>query len=122
MNTKSRLLGMAFAAADTLVELDADGRVSLALGAGPSPQGPLVESWTGTRLTDLVGKAGQKQLADALRPIRPNVRTAPTDALMAFGSAPVRKARPPFFQPPATAPGSSCPPPQLRRFRMCSFG
>ena len=26
MNTKSRLLGMAFAAADTLLELDADGQ------------------------------------------------------------------------------------------------
>ena len=108
MNTKSRLLGMAFAAADTLVELDADGRVSLALGAGPSPQGPLVESWTGTRLTDLVGKAGQKQLADALRSIRPNVRTAPIDALMACGSDRVRKARLRFFQLPDLAPAVSC--------------
>ncbi len=108
MNTKSRLLGMAFAAADTLVELDADGRVSLALGAGPSPQGPLVESWTGTRLTDLVGKAGQKQLADALRSIRPNVRTAPIDALMACGADRVRKARLRFFQLPDLAPAISC--------------
>ena len=108
MNTKSRLLGMAFAAADTLVELDADGRVSLALGAGPCPQSPLVESWTGTRLTDLVGKAGQKQLADALKSIRPSVRTAPIDVLMACGSDRFRKARLRFFQLPDLAPAVSC--------------
>jgi EAL domain-containing protein (putative c-di-GMP-specific phosphodiesterase class I) len=108
MNTKSRLLGMAFAAADTLVELDADGRVSLALGAGPCPQSPLVESWTGARLTDLVGKAGQKQLADALKSIRPSARTAPIDALMACGSDRVRKARLRFFQLPDLAPAVSC--------------
>jgi EAL domain-containing protein (putative c-di-GMP-specific phosphodiesterase class I) len=108
MNTKSRLLGMAFAAADTLVELDADGRVSLALGAGPCPQSPQVESWIGARLTDLVGKAGQKQLADALKSIRPSARTAPIDALMACGSDRVRKARLRFFQLPDLAPAVSC--------------
>ncbi len=108
MNTKVRLLGMAFAAADTLVELDAAGRVSMALGAGPCPQSPLVESWTGTRLTDLVGKAGQKQLADALRSIRPNVRTAPIDTLIACGSDRVRRARLRFFQLPDLAPSVSC--------------
>ena len=108
MNTKVRLLGMAFAAADTLVELDADGRVGMALGAGPCPQNPLVESWTGTRLTDLVGKAGQKELANVLRSIRPNVRTAPIDTLIACGSDRVRKARLRFFQLPDLAPAVSC--------------
>jgi len=108
MNTKSRLLGMAFAAADALVELDADGRVSMVLGAGPCPQSRVAESWTGARLTDLVGKAGQKLLADALKSIRPNVRTAPIDALITCSSDQVRRARLRFFQLPDLAPAVSC--------------
>lgn len=108
MNTKSRLLGMAFAAADTLVELDGDGRVSLALGAGPCPKSPAAESWTGSRLTDLVGKASQKLLADTLKAIRPNVRIAPIDTLIPCGSDRVRRARLRFFQLPDLAPAVSC--------------
>lgn len=108
MNTKSRLLGMAFAAADTLLELDADGRVDLALGAGPCPQGSVAESWRGVLLTDLVGKAGQKLLADTLVAIRPNVRPAPIDALIACGPDRVRRARLRLFQLPDLAPAVSC--------------
>lgn len=108
MNTKSRLLGMAFAAADTLLELDADGRVDMALGAGPCPQGSVADSWRGVLLTDLVGKAGQKQLADTLAAIRPNIRPAPIDALITCGPERVRRARLRFFQLPDLAPSVSC--------------
>jgi EAL domain-containing protein (putative c-di-GMP-specific phosphodiesterase class I) len=108
MNTKSRLLGMAFAAADTLLELDADGRVDMALGAGPCPQEAVAETWKGLLLTDLVGKAGQKVLADTLAAIRPNVRPAPIDALVACGTDRVRRARLRLFQLPDLAPAVSC--------------
>ncbi len=108
MNTKSRLLGMAFAAADTLLELRADGRVEIALGAGPSPGGAGADSWHGAMLTDLVGKAGQKPLADALAAIRPNERPAAIDLLITCDAEYVRRARLRLFQLPDLAPAVSC--------------
>lgn len=108
MNTKSRLLGMAFAAADTLLELHADGRVAVALGAGPCPGGAGAESWSGTMLTDLVGKAGQKPLTDALAAIRPNERPAPIEVLISCDMEYVRRARLRLFQLPDLAPAVSC--------------
>jgi EAL domain-containing protein (putative c-di-GMP-specific phosphodiesterase class I) len=108
MMMKSRLLGMAFAAADTLLELDVDGRIGMALGAGPCPRELVAETWSGTLLTDLVGKAGQKPLADALAAIRPNERPAPIDALVTCGPDHVRRARLRLFQLPELAPAVSC--------------
>lgn len=108
MMTKSRLLGMAFAAADTLLELDAEGRVDMALGAGPCPRGATAETWQGALLTDLVGKAGQKPLADALAAIRPNQRPAPIDVLIVCDVDRVRRARLRLFQLPDLAPAVSC--------------
>jgi len=108
MNMKSRLLGMAFAAADTLLELDAVGRIEMAIGAGPRPGGTAAEAWRGTLLTDLVGKAGQKPLADALAAIRPNERPAPIDALILCDPDRVRRARLRLFQLPDLAPAVSC--------------
>lgn len=105
---KSRLLGMAFAAADTLLELDADGRVDMALGAGPCPRGPVAETWCGSLLTDLVGKAGQKPLSDALATIRPNQRPAPIDVLVMCDADHVRRARLRLFQLPDLMPAVSC--------------
>lgn len=105
---KSRLLGLAFAAADTLVELDAGGRIGMALGAGPCPGGTATESWNGVLLTDLVGKAGHKPLAEALAAIRPNERSAPIDVLIACDAEHVRRARLRLFQLPDLAPAISC--------------
>lgn len=99
---------MAFAAADTLLELHADGRVEIALGAGPCPGGAGAESWCGAMLTDLVGKAGQKPLADALAAIRPNERPAPIEALISCDAEYVRRARLRLFQLPDLAPAVSC--------------
>lgn len=105
---KSRLLGMAFAAADTLLELDADGRVDMAIGAGPRPGGAPADAWSGTLLSELVGKAGQKPLTDALAAIRPNERPAPIDALIVCDLEHVRRARLRLFQLPDLAPAVSC--------------
>ena len=105
---KSRLLGMAFAAADTLFEIDAEGRVDLALGAGPRPGGAAADAWHGIRLTELVGKAGQKPLADALAAIRPNERPAPIDVLIVCDAEHVRRARLRLFQLPDLVPVVSC--------------
>jgi EAL domain-containing protein (putative c-di-GMP-specific phosphodiesterase class I) len=99
---------MAFAAADTLLELDAEGRVSMAIGAGPCPHGPGADSWSGTLLTDYVGKAAQKPLTDALASIRPNQRPAPIELLVVCDPDHVRRARLRLFQLPDLAPAVSC--------------
>lgn len=105
MTTKSRLLGMAFAAADTLLELDAEGRVVMALGAGAG--GAKADSWTGARLAALLGEADQKPLAEALGAIRPNERTPPIDVLVLCGPGRVRRARLRLYQLPDLAPAVS---------------
>ena len=108
MLTKSRLLGLAFAAADTLLELTADGRVSLVIGAGPSPGAAPDVDWAGVPLASLVGKAGQKPVADAISVIQPNDRCAPLDVLLVCDAERVRRARIRFFQLPELAPSISC--------------
>lgn len=107
MTTKSRLLGLAFAAADTLLEVDGDGKVALVLGAGPGP-GTTADAWQGRMLVDLVGKASRKPLSEALRTLQPNIRTAPLDALISCNSERVRRARIRLFQLPELAPAVSC--------------
>ncbi|MGV8928797.1 MAG: EAL domain-containing protein [Brevundimonas sp.] len=105
---KSRLLGMAFAAADTLLELDKDGRIAMALGAGPCPLKGTADVWTGSQLTDLIGKSGQKPVAEALAAIRPNERSASIDTLIVCDVDHVRRARLRLFQLPDLAPAISC--------------
>lgn len=108
MLTKSRLLGLAFAAADTLLELTADGRVSLVLGAAPAPGASFSGDWTGLPLSSLVGKAGQKPVADAILAIQPNVRGTPLDVLVVCDAERVRRARIRLFQLPELVPSISC--------------
>ena len=108
MLTKSRLLGLAFAAADTLLELTADGQVSLAIGAGPCPASPTADHWIGLPLASLVGKAGQKPVADAIAAIQPNVRLTPLDVLIVCDPERVRRARVRLFQLPELAPLICC--------------
>ena len=98
---------MAFAAADTMLELDAEGRVLVALGAGANP-GVTADSWTGARLATLFSETDQKHLADALGAIRPNERTAPIDVLVLCGPDQVRRARLRLYQLPDLAPAVSC--------------
>jgi hypothetical protein len=91
-----------------LLELDAKGRIQMTLGAGPRPGGAPVDAWSGLRLVDLVGKSGQKPLADALAAIRPNERTAPIETLIVCDTDHVRRARLRLFQLPDLAPAVSC--------------
>lgn len=108
MSTKSRLLGMAFAAADALVELDAEGRIGMALGAAPGVGATAPGVWPGMLLSDLLGKAARKPLADALAAIRPNERPAPLDVLVVCDPDHVRRARLRLYQLPELAPAISC--------------
>lgn len=108
MTTKSRLLGLAFAAADTLLEVDGDGRVALVLGSCPSPGGTPAASWQGRMLVDLVDKASRKPLSDALQAIQPSLRSAPIEALVSCDAERVRRASIRMFQLPELAPAISC--------------
>ena len=54
MTLTTRLLGLAFASADTLVEVDPGGTVSFAIGAGAVAGEDAGATWTGRSLADLL--------------------------------------------------------------------
>ena len=54
MTLTTRLLGLAFASADTLVEVDPKGVVSFAIGAGAVAGEDAGATWTGRPLLDLL--------------------------------------------------------------------
>ena len=57
MSTAHRLLGFAFAAADLLVEVTAEGRIAFAMGAGEALIGVSDAAMVGRRWTDLIDRA-----------------------------------------------------------------
>lgn len=107
MLTTPRLLGLAFAAADVLIELDGEGRVVVALGAAPAA-GVDLDSWRGAFLADHLGKAARKPLADALAALAPGARSQPLEVLLPCDATMVRRARVTLFQLPELAPSVSC--------------
>lgn len=107
MSLTPRLLGLAFASADALVEVDGDGRVSLALGAGPVPDQPL-EGWTGAPLADRLGMASAMAVHDRLTALTPGRRSDPLDILIDCGGGRMRRAVLRAFVLPDTAPAISC--------------
>jgi hypothetical protein len=54
MTLTTRLLGLAFASADTLVEVDPKGVVAFAIGAGAVAGEDAGATWTGRPLLDLL--------------------------------------------------------------------
>ena len=108
MPKQSSLLGLALPAADTLLEVDGNGRVVRVLGAGPGPDGKSTANWRGQMLVDLFGKASRKPLSERLKTIRPSLRVDPLDALITCDAERVRRARIQLFQLPERAPAVSC--------------
>ena len=107
MSLTPRLLGLAFASADALVEIDAEGRVLLALGSGPIAGLPL-ESWTGAPLADRLGIASAVEVRKRLAVLAPGERSGPVDVLVDCGRGLVRRAVLRAFMLPETAPAVSC--------------
>ena len=99
MTLTTRLLGLAFASADTLVEVDPKGVVAFAIGAGATAGEDAGATWTGRPLADLLHD-GAATLA-TLQGMKAGVRIPPTSILVSAGPDRVRRARP--FAP------SSCP-------------
>lgn len=108
MKTKSRLLGLAFASADVLVELDADGLVAFAMGSPPAPDCAPPESWLGKPLTDVLGKASRAAFKTAVTGLSDGVRSPAAEVLLHCDNERVRKARIRAFRLPELAPALSC--------------
>lgn len=108
METKSRLLGLAFASADLLVELGDDRTVAFALGAGPAAGMAPARDWLGRPFGDMLGKASRKLVDDALDAMISGSRTAPVEILVHCDDTRVRRAVFCAFQLPELAPALSC--------------
>jgi len=107
MSLAPRLLGLAFAAADSLVELDARGVVRFALGAGPTSSMP-VASWVGHSLADLLTPDTAAQLRDTLSKLQPGQRSSSLHIEIDCGHGVIRQAHLHAFKLPELAPAVSC--------------
>lgn len=75
--TAKRLLGLAFASADLLIELDPEGTISLALGAGEALAGSQDRSLEGLKLSAFVACEDQELLNTVLRRLGDGQRVGP---------------------------------------------
>ncbi len=107
MNLKSRLLGLAFAAADALVEVNDKGVVSFALGAGPTA-GQSTASWIGRPFADLLSFSSRAAVLEALRDLAGGERSLPLEIIADCGDGRVRRALFRAFVLPDLAPAVSC--------------
>lgn len=108
MALNSRLLGLAFASADTLVEIDGEGRIALAMGAAPATGHAPDTTWTGRTLTDLFEARSVGRLQQALADLKPGARSTPLDLLYDLGGGAFRRVRVRLFSLPELAPHCSC--------------
>ena len=107
MSLKSRLLGLAFAAADALVEVDDKAQVTFALGAGPVA-GQASASWIGRPLIELLAASSRPDVLDALRALVAGGRSEPLNVLTDCGDGRVRRAVFRAFILPELDPAVSC--------------
>ena len=108
MTTKSRLLGLAFASADVLIELDGSRHIAFAVGAGPAPGVDPASAWPGVALDDLLEGSSRTVVARALAQLTPGLRLAPVDILVSCTEKRARRARLRLFELPELNPAISC--------------
>ena len=107
MSLKSRLLGLAFAAADTLIEVDDKAQVTFALGAGPTA-GQSTASWIGRPFADLLSFSSRSVVMEAIHSLTGGARSLPLEILADCGDGRVRRALFRAFILPDLAPAVSC--------------
>lgn len=107
MQTKSRLLGLAFASADALIELASDGTVAFSAGAGPDAGTPM-SGWHGSRLDAILGPASRAEVHSVLADLAPGVRSPAVSILLPCAGGRVRRATFRAFRLPDLAPATSC--------------
>ena len=104
MSLTRSLLGLAFASADMLMEVDADGSIGLALGAAPGGGTP--EAFKGTSLASMFIAADEAKVREALSLTRKG-RGRPVSGDVLCGDR-VRAATLRLFALPELAPLISC--------------
>ncbi|MFC0634329.1 EAL domain-containing protein [Brevundimonas balnearis] len=107
MTIRRSLLGLAFAAADLLLEIDGDGRIRMALGSSPTGAGS-AEGLGGQPLLDVVGKASRTVLRQALAELKPGRRSPALDIVLTVDAGLVRRGTARLFSLPDLAPAISC--------------
>jgi len=100
-----RLLGLAFASADALIEVDSAGVIAFAMGAGPV-SGQDAATWVGKAFHSVLHEGAS--VAGALRGLQPGARTPAISALVPAGEDRVRRATLRAFVLPQLAPAVSC--------------
>jgi EAL domain-containing protein (putative c-di-GMP-specific phosphodiesterase class I) len=106
MTTKERLLGLAFASSDLLLELDPAGKIVFALGSGPAAA-TATDGLGDSCLFERLGKASAGMVRSALSNLVPGARSASLEILFTAGEDRVRRARMRFFILPDLAPNVS---------------
>lgn len=106
MSINKRLLGLAFASSDLLLEIDPAGKIVFALGSGPTADLP-ADRFTGTCLFDRVGRASAKVMETALVGLAPGGRSGALEVLFLASDGHMRRASTRFFILPDLAPNVS---------------
>lgn len=107
MSLKSRLLGMAFASADVLFELD-QSKVAFAVGAGPVPGVDPGAAWAGHHLQELLDEASLRSVKTVLAALAPGLRSDPVEIQVLTGDGRARRGVLRAFILPDLAPFVSC--------------
>jgi len=107
MNLTPRLLGLAFAAADALIEVDQHGVVRFALGSG-AVTGQQTAAWVGHPLSDRLSINSAAVLQNLLAELRPGQRSPAAEVLVDCGDGRMRRATLRAFALPDIAPAQSC--------------
>jgi EAL domain-containing protein (putative c-di-GMP-specific phosphodiesterase class I) len=103
-----RLLGFAFASADLLLEITADGRIALALGASETLSGKLEAALTGRPWRLFIDPADQPMLDALFEGLELGQRGGPLTVRLASGDGVARAASICAFRLPDNADALSC--------------
>jgi len=107
MTLTPRLLGLAFATADTLVEVDEKGVVRFTLGSAPAADQQTAQ-WVGQPLSERLSRDSAARVARLLAELKPGERSPPVIILLDCGDGRVRRASFRAFALPEIAPALSC--------------
>lgn len=107
MITKSRLLGLAFASADALMEIGPNGAVAFCIGSGPEADTPL-QAWAGLAPEAFLDAEGASLLAAALGSLGAGERSPEIPIRVHCAGDKARRGRLRAFRLPEAAPIVSC--------------
>lgn len=106
MSISKRLLGLAFASADLLLELDPAGRIVFALGCSPG-SGAGADTLVGASLFDRIGNASGGMIRKVLADMPSGARSPALEVLFVADEGRVRRATTRLFVMPDLAPNVS---------------